>query len=195
MRLSDSDLENIPGVTVEAVEEAALDRLGFSLAELDALDVPDRVWLLREVTLRLAAAAAEFRSRTQLALSAYLAGEPDDRGTLVTVEEMTVNNTRLREERPEFWEQFSYVPASEAQRMQGRTNQRNALRTLYDVDVLPEERVRIQDLRDYLPRDDVGQYLVGTAKITNTYLLLRDSDGIERGTAGYPPREGDPDAY
>lgn len=194
MRLSDSDLENVPEVTVEDVEEAVLDRLGFSRAELDALDVPDRLWLLRESALRLAAAAAEFRSRLQLTLSEYLAGEPDDRGTLVTVEEMTVNNTRLREERPEFWEQFSYVPASEAQRMQGRTNQRDALRTLYDVDVLPEERVRIQDLRDYLPRDEVGRYLVGTAKITQTYLLLRDSDGIERGTAGYPPREAGPDA-
>lgn len=189
MRLSDSDLENIPEVTVEAVEDAVLDRLGFSREELEALEVPDKLWLLREAALRLGAAAAEFRSRMQLTLSEYLSGEPDDRGTLVTVEELTVNNSRLQEEKPEFWEQFSYVPASEAQRMQGRTNQRDALRSLYSVDILPEERVRIQDLRDYLPVKEVGRYLVGTGKVTSTYLLLRDSDGIERGTAGYPPRE------
>lgn len=193
MRLNDAELGNIPELTVEDVEEAILDRFGFSRAELDALDVPDRCWLLREVNLRLAAAGAEFRTKLQLSMADYLAGTSDPRGTLVSVEEMTVDNELLKEQRPEFWEQFSYIPASEAQRMQGRTNQRDALRTLYGVDILPEERVRIQDLRDYLPRDEVATFLVGTSKITSTYLLLRDSDGVERGTAGHPPREAVPD--
>lgn len=193
MRLNDVELANLPALTVEDVEEAILDRFGYSRAELEALDVPDRCWLLREVNIRLAAAGGELRAMLQRSMADYLAGTADPRGTLVSVEEMTVNSSLLRQQLPEFWEQFSYVPASEAQRMHGRTNQRDYLRTLYGVDILPEERVRVQDLRDYLPRDAVETYLVGTSKITSSYLLLRDSEGVERGTAGYPPREGVPD--
>lgn len=169
--LTAEECQQVLAVTPGQIEDAVLALAGFTFPEDVNLADPDKAFALRELRLTMEAALKEWKEKEGEVMARVFPAL--DAGYVVeTKTQDTLNKEAAIEQQPDFWENYAYIPAEVAQRMEGRINQRDALRALYGVDRLPEETVRIQDVKDFLPVLEGERILNLDAKLVGKAVLL-----------------------
>lgn len=172
-QLTAAECRQVLAVTHEQIENAIFTLAGIG-QQHETLADPDKAFVLRELRLTMEAAVKAWKDK-EVEVLARVAPALDAGYVVETKTQDTLNKEAAIEEQPDFWDSYSYIPAEIAQRMEGRINQRDALRALYGVDRLPEETVRIQDVKDFLPVLEGERILNLDAKLVGkAVLLLRD---------------------
>lgn len=169
--LTAAECRQVLAVTHEQIENAVLALAGIEEKDVNLAD-PDKAFVLRELRLTMDTALKEWKAKESEVMARVTPGGAGSGYYVETKTQDTVNTELAKEEQPEFWEAYAYVPAEAAQRREGRINQRNALRELYGLDTLPEETVRVQDVKDYLPLMVAERILNRDAKLVGKAVLL-----------------------
>lgn len=175
-QLTAEECQQVLAVTPEQIENEVFALAGIRSGHVNLAD-PDKAFVLRELRLTLEAALKEWKAK-EAEVMERVSPALDADYVVMTKTQDTLNAAAAREQQPEFWDNYAYIPAETAQRMEGRINQRDALRALYGVDRLPEETVRVQDVKDFLPLREAAAILNLDAKQTGKGVLLERDGNI-----------------
>lgn len=155
-----------------------------NLQNITNVDV-DKLYYARELIIRLAPIARFFSTVTNTYYSQVLMNQPDDKqtvtingdeyqGEIIFADFRKVNKNKLLAELPDVYEELAYIEPQDVRKILGEVNVRNLLRKYDDVERLPQEQIRVEDLRKVIGDESIDKYCT---KMQRTDFIMFTKNG------------------